>query len=78
MVLGRSKAGVDFDALDGRPTHLFFVLGLKMNELHLPWLAKLASMFATRQSVEPLLAARTSKAIFDVISASERRLKMAP
>ena len=29
MVLGRSKEGVDFDALDGNPTHLFFVLGLK-------------------------------------------------
>jgi len=26
MVLGRSKEGVDFDALDGKPTHLFFVL----------------------------------------------------
>jgi excisionase family DNA binding protein len=75
MVLGRSKDGVDFDALDGKPTHLFFVLGLKINELHLPWLAKLASMFATRESVDRVLAARTPKAIFDVIAASERRLK---
>jgi mannitol/fructose-specific phosphotransferase system IIA component (Ntr-type) len=75
MVLGRSKEGVDFDALDGKPTHLFFVLGLKINELHLPWLAKLASMFATQQSVEPVLTAPTSKAIFDVIAASEQRLK---
>jgi excisionase family DNA binding protein len=78
MVLGRAKAGIDFDALDGKTTHLFFVLGLKMNELHLPWLAKLASMFATRQSVDPVLSARTPKAIYDVIAASERRLKMAP
>jgi excisionase family DNA binding protein len=74
MVLGRSKQGIDFDALDGKPTHLFFVLGLKANELHLPWLAKLASMFATRQAVESVLAARDAKAIYDVIAASERRL----
>jgi len=74
MVLGRSKSGIDFDALDGKPTHLFFVLGLKMNELHLPWLAKLSSMFATRQAVEPVLAAKDAKAIYDVIAASERRL----
>ena len=74
MVLGSSKQGIDFDALDGKPTHLFFVLGLKVNELHLPWLAKLASMFATRQAVEPVLLARDAKAIFDVIAASERRL----
>jgi DNA binding domain, excisionase family len=77
MVLGRSKQGVDFDSLDGQPTHLFFVLGLKVNELHLPWLAKLASMFATRQAVEPVLAARNAKAIYDVIAASERRLTKA-
>ena len=76
MVLGRSKEGVDFDALDGKPTHLFFVLGLKINELHLPWLAKLASMFATRESVEPVLSASTPKDIYDVIAESERRLRM--
>lgn len=77
MVLGRSKPGVDFDALDGQPTHLFFVLGLKINELHLPWLAKLSSMFATRQAVNPVLAAPNSQAIYDVIAASERRLTKA-
>ena len=77
MVLGRSTPGVDFDALDGKTTHLFFVLGLKVNELHLPWLAKLASMFATRQAVEPVLAARDAQAIYDVIAASERRLNKA-
>lgn len=77
MVLGRSQPGIDFDALDGKPTHLLFVLGLKMNELHLPWLAKLSSMFATRQAVEPVLAAKDAKAIYDVIAASERRLTKA-
>jgi excisionase family DNA binding protein len=74
MVLGRSKPGIDFDALDGKPTHLFFVLGLKVHELHLPWLAKLSGMFATAKAVEPVLAARDAQAIFDVIAASERRL----
>jgi excisionase family DNA binding protein len=74
MVLGRSTPGVDFDALDGQLTHLFFVLGLRVHELHLPWLAKLSGMFATRQAVEPVLAARDAQAIYDVIAASERRL----
>jgi excisionase family DNA binding protein len=77
MVLGRSKAGLDFDALDGKPTYLFFVLGLKLNELHLPWLAKLAGMFATSQAVDPVLAAKDAKAIYDVIAASERKLHKA-
>lgn len=74
MVLGRSKQGIDFDALDGQPTHLFFVLGLKVNELHLPWLAKLSRMFATRKAVEAVLSARDAKAIYEVIAASERHL----
>ncbi len=74
MVLGRSKPGIDFDALDGQPTHLFFVLGLKWNELHLPWLAKLAAMFATAQATQSVLAAADAQAIYDVIAASERRL----
>ena len=77
MVLGRSQPGIDFDALDGRPTHLFFVLGLGLIELHLPWLAKLAGMFATREALEPVLAARNAQAIYDVVAASERRLTRA-
>jgi excisionase family DNA binding protein len=74
MVLGRSAQGLDFDALDGQPTHLFFVLGLRFNELHLPWLSKLAGMFATSQAVSSVLAAEDAQAIYDVIAASERKL----
>ena len=50
MVLGRSQDGVDFDSLDGEPTHLFFVLGLKFQELELPWLSKLSQMCARARS----------------------------
>ncbi len=53
------------------------MLGLKLNELQLPWLAKLASMVATREAVDQVLGARDAKAIFDVIAASERRLTKA-
>lgn len=74
MVLGRSRAGVDFDSLDGAPTHLFFVLGLKFYELHLPWLAKLAQMFAAREAVQAVLNAADSAAIYAEIVEGERRL----
>ena len=43
--------GKHFDALDGRPTHFFFVLGLKFEELYLPWLHKLSQMFAREEAV---------------------------
>ena len=74
MVLGRSKAGVDFDALDGGLTHLFFVLGLKFHELHLPWLAKLPQMCARQETLRTLMTAPTAEAIFAALSDAERNL----
>ncbi len=74
MVLGRSAHGVDFDALDGKVTHLFFVLGLKFHGLHLPWLAKLSQMFARAEAAQALLEAPDATAIFDVLSGVERNL----
>jgi len=74
MVLGRSKQGVDFAALDGGLTHLFFVLGLKYEELHLPWLTKLSHMLAHREAVEALLAAPDGAAIYDSLAEAERKL----
>jgi excisionase family DNA binding protein len=75
MILGRSRGGVDFDALDGRPTHLFFVLGLKYSELHLPWLTKLAQMLARREAVEALLATPDAAAIYETLAEAERQLQ---
>jgi excisionase family DNA binding protein len=77
MVLGRSREGVDFDALDGKPTHLFFVLGLKYDELHLPWLAKLVQMLAQPAVVPSLLGARDAAAIYERLADAERRLEPA-
>lgn len=74
MVFGRSLGGVDFDALDGNPTHLFFVLGLKYHELHLPWLAKLPQMCSRPETLQTLMAAGTADSIFAALSDAERDL----
>jgi excisionase family DNA binding protein len=74
MVLGRSTEGVDFDALDGQPTHLFFVLGLKFEALHLPWLHKLSRMLGQPEQVQAVLKAPTAQAIYHVLADAERRL----
>lgn len=75
LVLGRSREGVDFDALDARPVHLFFVLGLKYDELHLPWLAKLVQMLAQPGAVRSLLEAADAAAIYQRLSDYERKLE---
>jgi PTS system nitrogen regulatory IIA component len=74
MVLGRSRGGLDFDALDGEPTHLLFVLGLKYDELHLPWLSKLVQMMAQPDVVGSLLTAPDAAALYEVLTAAERKL----
>lgn len=74
MVLGRSSAGVDFDSLDSEPTHLFFVLGLKFTELHLPWLQKLSQILIDRARVRALLMAPDAATIYGVLSEAERSL----
>lgn len=42
LVVGRSWEGIPFDAPDGNPTYLFFLMGLKYDRLHLPILGRLA------------------------------------
>ena len=78
MVLGRSSMGADFDSLDGKPTHLFFVLGLKYTELHLPWLQKLSQILIDRERVRSILAATDAPAIVKILQEAERSLAPAP
>jgi mannitol/fructose-specific phosphotransferase system IIA component (Ntr-type) len=66
---------VDFDALDGGLTHLFFVLGLKFDELYLPWLHKLSQMFAYKDAVMAIINAPDAASIFQAVAAAERRLE---
>ena len=73
LVLGRSGSGVDFDALDGEPTHLFFLLGLKYEELYLPWMQKLLQMLAAQKGREELMAAEGREAIYSYLVGLEER-----
>ena len=77
MVLGRSPDGVNFDALDGRPTYLFFVLGLKYTELFLPWLSKLAQMLARPGAVASIRAAPNAEAVVTLLTTAERNAEPA-
>jgi PTS system nitrogen regulatory IIA component len=77
MVLGRSQQGIDFGALDDRPTHLLFVLGLKYDELHLPWLQKLSRMFAREEAVHAILAQPDAPSVFAALSSAEQQLQAA-
>lgn len=56
IIVGRSYEGVDFGAPDGKPTYLFFMLGLKYDRLHLPILGRLARTMLNPKTIARLRA----------------------
>lgn len=68
--VGRAREGVDFDSMDGRPTHLFFVLIAPENStgVHLKALARISRLFKDPEFRTRLLAADSAKEMFDVIA----------
>ena len=69
-VVGRAPEGVDFDSMDGRPTHLFFVLVAPENStgVHLKALARISRLFKDPEFRTRLMQAKDGQEIFKVIA----------
>jgi len=69
LAFGRSKEGVSFDAVDGKPVHLFFLLLAPENSAgqHLKALAKISKMLKVADFRKKLLEAKTRGEIYGVI-----------
>jgi len=66
---GRSKKGVDFESIDGKPTHIFFLLIAPENTagIHLKALARISRLLKDKKFREELLSAKTSEDIYNII-----------
>ena len=66
---GLSRSGVDFESMDGKPTHIFFLLLTPENStgLHLKLLARISRLLKNESFKEKLLAASDSEEIYRVI-----------
>ena len=66
---GRSREGVDFDAMDGKPTHLFFVLLAQEASVgdHLKMLARISRFLKEPENRKRLLDAETAEDILSII-----------
>jgi len=73
VVAGRSYQGIDFGAEDGKPTYLFFLLGLKHDRLHLPILGRLARILRDPSVVMKIRAAPTANRIHDILMQEDNR-----
>ncbi|MCA9544911.1 MAG: PTS sugar transporter subunit IIA [Myxococcales bacterium] len=74
--VGRSKAGVDFQSLDGQPTHLFFTLLVPSDQqgMHLKALARISRLLKEPNVREGLLEAADADAMFELLMAEDARL----
>lgn len=74
IAFGRSKKGIDYDSLDGKPSHLFFMIAASegANNEHLETLARLSSMLMDENFRKTLLEAETKDAIFNAINDKEQ------
>ncbi|HUN60245.1 MAG TPA: PTS sugar transporter subunit IIA [Candidatus Binataceae bacterium] len=72
---GRHKQGVDFDSLDGNPTHLFFVLIApeESTSLHLKALARVSRLFRDNAFRERLETAGTAEELYSHIVEEDSR-----
>jgi len=70
---GLSKKGVDFDSMDGRPAHIFFLLLTPENStgLHLKLLARISRILKNDLFKQKLLGATNRDEIYSIIKEEE-------
>jgi PTS system nitrogen regulatory IIA component len=73
---GRHVAGVDFDSLDGSPTHLFFLLVAPEDSVgqHLKALARVSRLLKDRAFRDRLVGAADGAEIFRLIREEDEKL----
>jgi PTS system nitrogen regulatory IIA component len=70
LAFGRSLKGVDFDSMDGKLSHLFFLLLAPVNSsgLHLKALAKISRMLMNQAFRDSLMKAAGAEDIFRLLA----------
>jgi len=74
-VFGRSREGIDFDSLDGSPTHLFFLLVAPEDSarLHLKALARVSRLFKDAGFRQRLLDAADSEELYRLLKEEDSK-----
>lgn len=73
--LGRSRRGVDFGAMDGQPTHLFFVMVAPESSTgaHLKALARISRVFKDAQFRRRLLEASDAQSMYEIMAQEDAK-----
>ena len=72
---GLSKSGIEFDSLDGKPAHLFFLLVAPENSVgtHLKMLARISRMLKNSSFRNKLMSATSQKEMYRIISEEDAK-----
>lgn len=70
IAFGRSVSGVNYQSLDGAPSHLFFMIAATegANNTHLEALSRLSTILMNQEVREQLLTAKTEEEIINIIN----------
>jgi len=72
---GRSLTGMDFQSMDGKPTHLFFLLVAPENSagIHLKALAKISRLMKDQSFRKRLMEAQSAEEIYALFSEGDEK-----
>ncbi|WP_223700885.1 PTS fructose transporter subunit IIABC [Sutcliffiella deserti] len=76
IAFGLSKEGIDYEALDAQPSHLFFMIAASegANNAHLETLSRLSSMLMDTEFRSSLLNVTTKEEVISLIDRKEKEL----
>ncbi|HZG59806.1 MAG TPA: fructose-specific PTS transporter subunit EIIC [Anoxybacillus sp.] len=76
VAFGRSKAGIDYESLDGKPSHLFFMIAAPegANNTHLEVLSRLSTLLMNASFRSKIESASTLEEIVEIIREKEAEL----
>lgn len=77
IVFGKSAAGVNYESLDGKPSHLFFMIAAPdgANNTHLEALARLSGLLMKAEVRYKLLMATTAEEVIETINRYDKEEK---
>jgi PTS system nitrogen regulatory IIA component len=78
LVVGVSRCGVDYDALDGKPVHILFLICASDDSTHLRIMAQLTRVVRTMDVVRLLLETKSNEEVVDLFREWDRHLASLP
>jgi fructose-specific phosphotransferase system IIA component len=73
IAFGRSKAGIDFDAMDKKPVHLFFMIAAPEDAIgaHLNVMARLSYLMKSEKNRDVLMKISSPKELLELLDSVE-------